>query len=101
MSNGKLRQRRTAVCASAIAIAVAAVSATLTTLPSAASTTAGSAVPASAVAMLRTTMLRLARLDGDPTPASMLAVVTTRAKALREATPGDTIPGGAASPLTW
>lgn len=97
VSNGKwwrtLRQRRTAVFALAIGIAVAAVSTALTALPSGASATAGSAVPASAIPALRSHMLRLARLSDDAHPASIRAVVTTRAKAMRAATPGDTIPG--------
>lgn len=101
MSNGKLRralrQPRTAVYASAAGIVVAAVSA-LTALPSGASATAGSVIPASAIPALSTHMLRLAQHSGDAHPASIRAVVTTRSKALRAATPGDTIPGSARQP---
>jgi hypothetical protein len=43
-------------------------------------------------------MLRLARHSGDANPASIWAVSTTRAKALRAATPGDMVPGSASQP---
>jgi hypothetical protein len=36
-----------------------------------------------------------ARCNGDPAPAWITAVVTTRAKALTSATPGDVVPGPA------
>jgi hypothetical protein len=79
-------------------IAVAAMPA-LATLSSGASVTAGSAIPASAIPALRTHMLRLARYSGDAHPASIRAVFTTQAKALRTATPGDLIPGSARRPV--
>jgi hypothetical protein len=44
-------------------------------------------------------MLRLARWNGDARPASVRAVFTTRAKALRAATPGDLVPGSAGVPV--
>jgi hypothetical protein len=96
MANGKLRrvlrQRKMALYASA-GIAVAAVAA-LTILPSGASVTPDS-IPASAIPALRTNMLRLAQHSGDARPASIRAVFTTQDKALRTATPGDTVPGSA------
>jgi hypothetical protein len=102
VSNGRLRrtlrQRRTALYASAAVIALAAVI-IMTTLPSSATVTPGPAIPASAVPALRTDMLRLARWNGDARPASVRAVFTTRAKALRAATPGDLVPGSAGVPV--
>jgi hypothetical protein len=102
MSDGKprrmLRPRRTALYASVASIAVAAVTA-LAALPSGASATPGSAIPASAIAGLRTNMFQLARYMGDAHPASIRAVFTTQAKALETATPGDTIPGSAGRPV--
>jgi hypothetical protein len=44
---------------------------------------------------LDTIALRVAKLSGDAKPASIEAVMTTRAEALRVATPGDTVPGSA------
>jgi hypothetical protein len=99
VSNGKLRRalrrRRTAACAAAAGVAVAAVSA-LTTLPSASAASSG--IPASAAQRLSAMALRLARHSGDANPASIRAVATTRARALRAATPGDTVPGSARQP---
>lgn len=102
MSNGKLRRalrrRRTALSALVAGIAVAAVPA-LAALPSSASVGPGSAIPASAIPALRTNMFLLARYNGDAHPASIRAVFTTQAKALRTATPGDLIPGSARRPV--
>jgi hypothetical protein len=102
MSNGKLRrtlrQRRTILFAAVAGIAVAAVPA-LATLASGASMTPGSAIPASAIPALGTSMFRLARYNDDAHPASIRAVFTTQAKALRTATPGDLIPGSARRPV--
>lgn len=102
MSNGKLRrtlrQRRTALYASLAGTAVAALT-VLATVPSGASVTPGSAIPASAVAALRTNMFRLARYMGDAQPSSIRAVFTTQAKALETATPGDMVPGSAHRPV--
>jgi hypothetical protein len=80
------------VAAAGIAVAVSA----LMTLPSASAATSG--IPASAAPALRTAVLRLARRSGDANPASIRAVSTTRAKALRDATPGDTVPGSVSQP---
>lgn len=99
LSNDKLRRalrrRRTAVyvtAATGIAVAVSA----LTALPSASA--ANSRIPASATPALRAAMLQLARNSGDANPTSLRAVSTTRAKALRAATPGDMVPGSASQP---
>jgi len=101
MSNGKLRrvlgQRRTALQVSVAGIAVVAVTAltALAVLPSSAGAAPGTAIPASAIPALRTHMLKLARYSHDAHPASIRAVFTTQAKALRAATPGELIPGSA------
>jgi len=87
------RHRRAVRYVSAAVVVAAAVSAPLATLSSAASVTAGSAIPAAAAHRLSTMMLREARLSGDAKPASIMAVTTTRASALKVATPGDTMPG--------
>lgn len=50
-------------------------------------------VPASAVPQLTTLARRAARANGDPAPVWATAVLTTRAKALTSATPGDSVPG--------
>lgn len=93
-----LGQRRTALFATAAAVAATAVPA-LATVPSHASVTPGSAIPASMIPTLRIDMLRLARYAGDAHPGSIRAVFTTQAKALRTATPGDRIPGSAHRPV--
>jgi hypothetical protein len=56
-------------------------------------TPTGSPVPASAVPMLTAIAASVARSDGDPTPSQVTAVLTTHAKALTSATPGDLVPG--------
>ena len=53
----------------------------------------GPRVPASAVARLTELARRAAKVNGDPTPAWATAVLTTHAKALTSATPGDFTPG--------
>jgi hypothetical protein len=102
VSNGQLRwalrQRRTALFASAAGIAVAAVT-VLAILPAGATAGPGSAIPAAAIPVLRADMFLLARFNGDAHPASIRAVFTTQAKALRTATPGDLIPGSAGRPV--
>ncbi len=50
-------------------------------------------MPRSTVSRLTSFALRLARSSGDPRPDSVLVVRTTHARALRVATPGDTVPG--------
>jgi hypothetical protein len=96
--NGQLQRalgrRRTALFASVAGIAVAAVT-VLAILPAGATAGPGSAIPAAAIPALRADMFRLARFNGDAHPASIRAVFTTQAKALRTATPGDLIPGSA------
>lgn len=97
MLNGNLlrvmHQRRATLYASAAGIAVVAVTSVLTATLNAASATPRAAIPSSAISALKTNMLRLARQSGDAQPTSINAVATTRAQALRAATPGDTVPG--------
>jgi len=54
---------------------------------------AGSPVPTSAISRLTVLASRAAAADGDASPQWMTAVLTTHAKALTSATPGDTVPG--------
>jgi hypothetical protein len=89
------RHRRAVRYLSAAGVVAAAVSVPLATLSSAATVTAGSAIPAAAAHQLSTMMLREATMSGDAKPAWITAVTTTHAKALEVATPGDTIPGSA------
>jgi hypothetical protein len=56
---------------------------------------AGTPVPASAIGRLTAIAHRAATINGDPAPAWITAVTTTRAKALTSATPGDYVPGSA------
>ena len=56
---------------------------------------AGTLVPAAAIGRLTAIAHRAAKINGDPAPAWITAVVTTRAKALTSATPGDYVPGSA------
>jgi hypothetical protein len=53
----------------------------------------GPAVPASAVPRLTAMAERIARRNGDAAPAQVTVVLTTHARALTSATPGDTVPG--------
>ncbi len=55
----------------------------------------GAPVPASAIPRLAAIAYRAATINGDPSPAWIAAVLTTRAKALTSATPGDYVPGSA------
>lgn len=55
----------------------------------------GVPIPASAIGRLTTIAHRAARINGDSGPAWITAVMTTRAKALTSATPGDYVPGSA------
>jgi hypothetical protein len=55
----------------------------------------GAPVPASAISRLAAIAHRAATINGDPGPAWIAAVLTTRAKALTSATPGDYVPGSA------
>jgi hypothetical protein len=55
----------------------------------------GAPVPASAIGRLTAIAHRAATVNGDPNPAWITAVLTTRAKALTSATPGDYVPGSA------
>ena len=55
----------------------------------------GAPVPASAIPRLTAIAHRAATINGDPSPAWIAAVLTTHAKALASATPGDFVPGSA------
>ncbi len=57
----------------------------------------GAPVPGSAIGRLTAIAHRAATINGDPHPAWITAVLTTRAKALTSATPGDYVPGSATS----
>lgn len=78
------------VLAMALAIALSAM---ITLWHSPAGGSAVSAMPRSTVSRLTSFALRLARSSGDPRPDSVLVVRTTHARALRVATPGDTVAG--------
>jgi hypothetical protein len=77
----------------AIGASAVVLSAYFATASSATSMTAGSAIPASAAHQLKAAMYQMARASGDARPTSVQAVLTTRAKALQLATPGETVPG--------
>jgi hypothetical protein len=53
----------------------------------------GRAVPASAVPRLTAMAERAAKINGDASPVWVTAALTTHAKALTSATPGDLVPG--------
>ncbi|MGN6172777.1 MAG: hypothetical protein ACTHPS_07470 [Streptosporangiaceae bacterium] len=85
---------------SARALAALAGAATLASMLAAAGcgqtpAAAGAPVPAAAIWRLTAMAHRAATINGDPSPAWITAVVTTRAKALTSATPGDHVPGSA------
>jgi hypothetical protein len=61
--------------------------------PVPASPVSASPVPASAIPQLAAIASRAAKADGDPRPSWATAVLTTRARALTSATPGDFVPG--------
>ena len=79
----------------AIGAAAAVLSAYFATASSATSMAADSAIPASAAHQLKAAMYQMARASGDARPTSIQAVLTTRARALQLATPGETVPGSA------
>lgn len=88
-------RRRTWVLLGVTVAAGAALAVLLTVPRSAGSAAARSAIPSSAISRLTATALKIARFNGDKAPTSIEAVETTRARALRTATPGDTVPQGA------
>jgi hypothetical protein len=55
----------------------------------------GVPVPAAAIPRLTAIAHRAAAINGDPDPEWITAVLTTRAKALTSAAPGDYVPGSA------
>ena len=60
---------------------------------------AGSPVPAPVIPILTAIASRAATSGGDAAPQQMTAVLTTHAKALTSATPGDIIPGADGVPV--
>jgi hypothetical protein len=85
--------RRLALVAAALACVVAALAGLAwgwARSPSA----PGSPVPASAISRLTALASRTAAANGDTSPEWITAVLTTHAKALTSATPGDMTPGG-------
>jgi hypothetical protein len=61
-----------------------------------AAASAGAApVPAAAIGRLTAVAYRAATVNGDPHPAWITVVLTTQARALTSATPGDYVPGSA------
>ncbi len=89
-----LRTRRTVMtAATAVAGIVTCLSVSVMSVPSQASVSSGAAISASAARQLTAVALRVARVQGDGTPTSVLAVRTTHGAALRLATPGDREPG--------
>ena len=59
----------------------------------------GSPVPAPAISRLTVIGSRAAKADGDAAPSQMTAVLTTHAKALTSATPGDLVAGAGGIPV--
>jgi len=86
------RHRRMAMAIAAAGVSGVALLATVTTLSSTASATAGAAIPAAAITRITSAALGTARQNGDASPESAAAVATTHARALRIATPGDKVP---------
>ena len=78
-------------CAVAMAPALAAAGCGAAQAPA----VARARVPASVLGRLTAMAHRAATINGDPAPAWITAVLTTRAKALTSATPGDHVPGSA------
>jgi hypothetical protein len=81
-----VRHRTAVVALVAIVLAAALASA-------AATRSSSTAIPASAGQRLRATALRVATADGDPKPASIIAVRTTFARAMAAVGGGDRVPG--------
>jgi hypothetical protein len=61
----------------------------------------GSPVPPWAIPRLTVLASRAAKANSDASPEWMTAVLTTHAKALTSATPGDIVPGADGSAFTW
>ena len=81
--------RLAVLVATALACAVAGLAWGWARPPSA----SGSPVPASAISRLTALARRAAAANGDASPEWVTAVLTTHAKALTSATPGDLVPG--------
>ncbi len=85
--------RPLARAAAALACVVAVVSGPVVAGCAASPPAAGWPVPASAIPRLTVIASRAAKANGDAAPLWMTAVLTTHAKALTSATPGDFVPG--------
>ena len=86
-------RRLTAARLAALAVALACVLAGVAWGWKGPPSVAGSPVPASAISRLTVLAGRAAQASGDASPQWITAVLTTRAKALTSATPGDVVPG--------
>jgi hypothetical protein len=80
-------------CALAMASGLAAAGCAGSPARAASPAKAGSPVPAAAISQLTLIGGRAAKADGDTAPLQMTAVLTTHAKALTSATPGDFVSG--------
>jgi hypothetical protein len=85
--------RRPARAAAALACGLAMVSGLAVAGCAGSPAGAGSPVPAAAISRLTVIGSRVAKANGDSAPLWMTAVLTTHAKALTSATPGDFVPG--------
>ena len=74
---------------------IVALSVSVPLASSAASSKAGAGISPAVASRLTADLLGVAKASGDAHPGSIEAVATTRDKALRIATPGDTVPGSA------
>jgi hypothetical protein len=94
-TSGRLpRRRRVLIGIAAVGMAAALVSVPLAASSSAAGrTTRPTAISAAAARQLGVVTEHWAAISGDARPLWVKAVATTRDKALRVATPGDTLPG--------
>jgi hypothetical protein len=103
MNAGDVRHPRTACplarAAAALACVLAVVSGLATAGCAVSPAGGGSPVPALAISRLTVIGSRAAKANGDAAPLWMTAVLTTHAKALTSATPGDFVPGADGVPV--
>jgi hypothetical protein len=90
---GRLTAARSAAVAAAALACALGVLASLAWGKAGSPSAAGSPVPASAISRLTVLASRAATAKGDASPQWVTAVLTTHAKALTSATPGDVVPG--------
>ncbi|HEX7993112.1 MAG TPA: hypothetical protein VF506_04270 [Streptosporangiaceae bacterium] len=89
------KARLTTISVAAATGAATIATALITTGCGPAAHAAGSTIPASVIGRLTTIASGAARVNGDTSPAWATVVVTTRARALTSATPGDHVPHAA------